>query len=380
HRSQHVTALPKKSIPIPSTPANPPALSSNLNAPTSSASSSAGTPVPQSPFKKKPKKKNLFGISGYQRAGDESAASSQRKSDDGLVVDQPESSSSSSMDLFEEPKPNSDPLLKKQQRRTLFSLPLYRVSLLPIPPAPSTAQLLHPKKIFRPLPSATTAPRPISYFIDLQVALYLGKQSGRQVLDLFPNLSSRVATRAQKEKLSASPLSESCFEAIMESRRKQEGSDAKIPRWIQWSETSPGSGKRGLRFEELDVQFLAADEVIKVLKGWKRRTGGGDEKLEDLFREEEDTKMGDGDEDEDEEFSETFDVEEMDLDKYIASTSGRIENKTLFGTGSGSEGVMEAKRVFFGLEPSKAMNHKFKKFGVGPVGGVKSSVPVKVPK
>ncbi|KAI9335977.1 hypothetical protein BDR26DRAFT_519244 [Obelidium mucronatum] len=343
NRPPHPTTLPKKQI--PATPVNP---STSNPALQSSASSSAGTPVPASPFKKKPKKKNLFGISGYQRAGDDF------RPEDTPLPENADSTTSSAIDLFANTSSSTIPLKpettttttsqtieppnlktqKLQQHRTLFSLPLFKVNLLPLPPATSAAHRELPKKAFgRPI--STSPPKPSPYFIDLQVALYLGKQSGRQVLDLFPNLTSRVATRAQKEQLSASPLSESCFDAIMEGKRKQEGPDAKIPRWMQWSDRA--DGKRGLRFEELDVQFLAAEEVVKALKGWKRKDAGGGGAgvgLEDLFNEDVNKMEGvDGEDDGDDGFSfvESLDVVELDLDKFVGCGSSM---PSMVGTGS----------------------------------------------
>ncbi|KAJ3297952.1 hypothetical protein HDU79_001288 [Rhizoclosmatium sp. JEL0117] len=343
----------------PVTPAAPTASTGTVNS-TATGTTSATNSV--SPLKKKIKKRNMFGISGYKKAGDE--PDQPLKSDDPMNVDGIDSTASSAMDLFS--SVDAAKATATLKHRLLKSLPLYKINLPP--QQPSAAALLIPKKAFRTAANLSSAP--IAYFTDLQIALYLGKQSGRQVLELFPSLSTRVATLSQKQALTLSPVSESCFNSIMESRRRSTGiEDASVPRWIQW--TDRGDGKKGLRFEELDVQFLKADEVLKELRGWK-----GEKKLENLF---DDSRNG-SDEAVGDEFVENLDVEELDLDKFVDLTrnagsvvagSGNVENKGI-DVALGLAAIASIKKPT-GLEPSKALNLKFKNLGVVASAAVKVS-------
>ncbi|KAJ3385623.1 hypothetical protein HDU84_002106 [Entophlyctis sp. JEL0112] len=236
-----------------------------------STQSTALAAPPGSPVKKKPKKKNLFGISGYQKAGDEPPLISQVSETPPAVVAVVDAvNPNESMPVAMRSDEIADDAVRIRRRKCL---PIYQISLQP---QQSAAALALPKKAFRANPSSAitgTGSASIKYFVDLQIAFYLGKQSGREVLEMYPGLTTRVATRAQKEQLSASPVGEACLRALLERRRNNasgvsgdDDDDAALlakARWIRWYERG---GIRAMRMEEIDVQFLAADEVLKEIR------------------------------------------------------------------------------------------------------------------
>ncbi|KAJ3245666.1 hypothetical protein HDU77_009289 [Chytriomyces hyalinus] len=375
--------------------------------------------APVSPHKKKPKKKNLFGISGYQRAGNEAQSSnpvvSVKADDDDNAATGTLSSNVSSTDLFKSediiiaptiesksalsipvastpetktpipqqqtPIPVSQPPTSKktQQKashRRYHCLPLYKIPLAP--PQPSAAALTLPKKAFKMAPSAASTTTGTAnteatsqagpkqfYFVDLQVAFYLKKKSGREVLDMFPSLSRRVATLAQKEALSASPVGEAVLKALMECRRRDAAAaagndgipdDPIPPRWVKWYERD---GKRALRMDDLDVQFLDAEEVLREIRGM--RAAEQRRKLEGCQQEEDDDDV-------------LLEIHELELAKFAsAGAMSGLEQPPVFVASSGASvasSVVDAAGAKAAEQTGgnkAAMFHKFKKFGGKPI-------------
>ncbi|ORX49734.1 hypothetical protein BCR36DRAFT_450467 [Piromyces finnis] len=91
----------------------------------------------------------------------------------------------------------------------------------------------------------------IRYVTDIQIGLFLGYKSGRELLDKFPTLKRRVATLAEKERLENSPISELIVDCLLSANESN--------KWNKF--------EKQLKLTDLDIQFLKLDEVMsKVIK------------------------------------------------------------------------------------------------------------------
>ncbi|KAJ3108990.1 hypothetical protein HDU96_007363 [Phlyctochytrium bullatum] len=131
-------------------------------------------------------------------------------------------------------------------------LPLYLI-LLPMMPG-------------EPVKPRECRPR---YVVDLQVALCLGHTSGRDVVDQYPQLTRRIATRSQKARLQASPVGEAVLAAILENRGLGSGPDAVVPRFIKW--VWGYGGRKALQLVDVDIQLLDAAQVLSQVFGCTAR-------------------------------------------------------------------------------------------------------------
>ncbi|KAJ3105730.1 hypothetical protein HK100_003827 [Physocladia obscura] len=378
---------------ISSTYSSASASASTSTSATRSAPSNANQQVHSSPTKKKTKKKNgfLVGTSGYQKAGDKPPNTPSQPL---LFVTNPDPEKGVNIKPVESveavtlehniPKTVTLPIKRRK------CLPIYRINLPA--PQPTAAALTIPKKAFRvpSLSSSSAAPASANmkpYFVDLQIAFYLGRQSGRDVLEMFPGMCSdnlntgntaRVATRAQKELLSASPVGEVCLGALIERRKESLGSAADSSdddilaqsRWIKWYERG---GRRSMRLEDVDVQFLDADQVLREIKSMQQ-------KEKPHFEANDDVEEGNG----------IFEVVDLDLENFVniagngnsgsemktAVTEKWAENTTTavaatgvnsaFGFDAGTFDNEQLKSDKPHATPSLTLKtvHKFKKFGL----------------
>jgi len=87
------------------------------------------------------------------------------------------------------------------------------------------------------------------YVTDIQIGLFLGYKSGRELLDKYPTLKRRVATLAEKERLEKSPMSELIVDCLMSVNESN-----------KWSKF-----ERQLKLTDLDIQFLKLDEVMNMV-------------------------------------------------------------------------------------------------------------------
>jgi len=87
------------------------------------------------------------------------------------------------------------------------------------------------------------------YVTDIQIGLFLGYKSGRELLDKFPTLKKRVATLAEKERLENSPISELIVNCLLT-----------IPETKKWNKFD-----KQLKLTDLDIQFLKLDEVMNMV-------------------------------------------------------------------------------------------------------------------
>lgn len=87
------------------------------------------------------------------------------------------------------------------------------------------------------------------YVTDIQIGLFLGYKSGRELLDKFPMLKKRVATLAEKERLENSPISELIVNCLLT-----------IPDTKKWNKFD-----KQLKLTDLDIQFLKLDEVMNLV-------------------------------------------------------------------------------------------------------------------
>ncbi|KAI9351796.1 hypothetical protein DFJ73DRAFT_369412 [Zopfochytrium polystomum] len=268
--------------------------------PASAASSSAS--ASSAPNKKKPKKKNWLGISGYQRAGEEAPVSSSAVVEPMEVSSPPPSTQAASgaQRCEDTPATRESSVLSSRQaspeRRPIAEGPDVAMTEAKLEPAaaepgghvdvkmedvvlqtPANVEdpmlVKHWRRRCLPLytiqlpvtqessPSALAFAHKKSFMVDLQVALFMGLKSGREVLDRFPRLTTRVASLTEKLQLQASPLGEAVLESILDARGA--GPGTLPPRYIRWYERR---GKRALRLDALDIQFLDADEVVAVFR------------------------------------------------------------------------------------------------------------------
>ncbi|KAJ3129453.1 hypothetical protein HK100_008600 [Physocladia obscura] len=347
--STGTSTLPKKPLAVALTAQHSPSLthiSSTYSASASASTSASAThsapsntnqQVHSSPTKKKTKKKNgfLVGTSGYQKAGDEPPITSSQAhlfatnpgSEKAIYIKPAVPVLPATLDQHI-PKPVTSSIKRRK------CLPIYRINLPA--PQPTAAALTIPKKAFRvpSLSSSSTTPALTNmkpYFVDLQIAFYLGRQSGRDVLEMFPGMCSdnlnggntaRVATRAQKELLSASPVGEACLDALIERRKKSLGSAADSSdddilarsRWIKWYERG---GRRSMRLEDVDVQFLDADQVLREINSMRRQQ-----------RQKEKTDIEANDEDVQDDYDGMFEVVDLDLENFVTFVRSGSEVQT----------------------------------------------------
>ncbi|KAI8615073.1 hypothetical protein BC830DRAFT_1168902 [Chytriomyces sp. MP71] len=247
---------------------------------------------------------------------------------------------------------------------------------MPLAPSPLSCPVLaHPKKAFKIAVAAALSPKP--YFVDLQVAQYLGKKSGREVLELFPSLSRRVATLAQKEQLSASPVGEAVLSALMECQRRDarlnetdtDGDEAVVrlpPRWIQWYERD---GKRAMKLDDVDIQFLDAEEVLKEIQGLcasSKANKAAGARLEGLFDEDDSSVAAAVASRQQDEEDDEIEVEELELSKFAGVS---VENRVVLDIAAAMGGRTDTKGLSAAAAEQQAASkgmafHKFKKFGI----------------
>ena len=89
----------------------------------------------------------------------------------------------------------------------------------------------------------------IRYVTDIQIGLFLGYKSGRELLDKYPTLKRRVATLAEKERLENSPISDLIVDCLLSANESN-----------KWSRF-----EKQLKLTDLDIQFLKLDEVMNMV-------------------------------------------------------------------------------------------------------------------
>lgn len=174
--------------------------------------------------RKKVKKKSWLGISGYQ--------SINHGASDGEIHSTESSGQQMVKSASQEPL---DPKLISFYNK--HCLPLYIITLRP---------------------GSSTVSRPPDdigqrYFLDVQLGLFFGHNSGRAFLNSCPGITTRVAHTAEKEELETTPAAETVYSAMLHA-------NASAAKWIKWIPTEIGSGK-GLKMSDLDVHFVKEEDV-----------------------------------------------------------------------------------------------------------------------
>jgi hypothetical protein len=92
-------------------------------------------------------------------------------------------------------------------------------------------------------------------FLDLQLAFCLGLESGRQLLEKFPNLTSRVATMAEKEALEGTIVSSRLLKSMLKFMDRK------------WINTTTIQNEEALKITDLDIHLITwTPELYQILK------------------------------------------------------------------------------------------------------------------
>jgi hypothetical protein len=258
--------------------------------------------------KEEQKKKKRFAIAGYQRAGEllneissENIAQTEEviqipitptpehkslKNDSSplpMVVDIPKESTPT------QPEPVKQPVFSlsqfKQQQQEKKSEPL-KIIQTPSSPAKTELKAQTPKELDSEPKRAVRAKyclplcayykpgdsRPISLpaveslrwgiqssnqrlFLDLQLAFCLGLESGRQLLEKYPLLISRVATMGEKEALEKTIVSSRILKTMLKVMDRK------------WISTLLIDGEEALKITDLDIHVVTwTPELYQILK------------------------------------------------------------------------------------------------------------------
>jgi hypothetical protein len=253
------------------------------------------------------KKKKRFTISGYQRAGELSNdVSSESILTDDVVMrpstptpDPEVSQSTTTMELDVKVEPELTPVVEIVQPSTLTlsqfkeqqELEERPVPIVPKSPTKSTPAEApkistpkeldsEPKRVVRvkyclplcayykpgdskpfPLPAADSSrwgmlqSSHTRLFLDLQLAFCLGLESGRQLLEKYPNLISRVATMAEKEALESTVVSSRLLKSMLKFMDRK------------WINTTSVENEEALKITDLDIHLISwTPELYQILK------------------------------------------------------------------------------------------------------------------
>jgi hypothetical protein len=223
------------------------------------------------------KKKSWLGISGYQRAGDPSLPESTEAAPAdaaNVLLILPEKSIPIARDItiervssphlvemppvqeppenhsVDNPMSSSVPNQSPKDKLTVTSSDVRDTAKVTIVVPISEAVDERYSKISLPIYSYTLAHTSEKCVIDLQVALFLGYKSGRQLLEAFKEQFTKkkpkVLTLNEKKVLETSPVACSILATML--------NNGTNPKWLKTVDTPTGS--RGLALSTIDLQFL----------------------------------------------------------------------------------------------------------------------------
>ena len=189
--------------------------------------------------RKTAKKKSFLGISGYRNFdGFESMA----------LIDHPDQDDSSLGTTGE-----SEVGLEILEKAVLEAPPIPV-----IPPHLKAAVEEYRKKRCLPLYAIEAASDENSsssktqrYMVDFQIGLFFGLKHGRDLLDKYPHIKTRIATGSEKSKLEQSPLAETILECCIAQGRK----------WIQRNDAGTG-----YKLQYIDVHFIKVEDVMELIQ------------------------------------------------------------------------------------------------------------------
>lgn len=159
-------------------------------------------------------------------------------------------SASSTTDLSKRPIAEKVDLSKKLAAEKKHCLPLCAF-IKPHAPAPYFKPInISREGLWGDLPKQDHT----KVFVDMQLAFCLGLSSGRQLLDKYPNLTSRVATTIEKTAFEATIVSHRLFSTMLLTID---------PAWIQ---STTVNGLQSLKLADIDIHIIFwSEELFRIL-------------------------------------------------------------------------------------------------------------------